>query len=83
MKFTELAVEFQKNSETPAEALSRMKVSCEICSTKGLNLSCNNCKVKTFHEIVMEAFRLDEEYRLNGYHKEITALKDKEEEVKR
>ena len=76
MKFVELAEEFQKNSETPAEALSRMKVSCEICSTKGLNLSCNNCKVKTFHEIVMEAFRQDQEFRLDQERRKISATRE-------
>ena len=66
-KFEIIGSEFQKEAASEREAMYRMKVSCDICSKRGIIIpgGCSSCAIKGTHAMVMEAFRFIREYESN------------------
>ena len=63
-KFEMRGIDFQKEAGSKREAVYRMNISCEICSSRGIILDggCSGCAIRATHGMVMEAFSLHEEY---------------------
>lgn len=55
--FEEVGVDLQRDSVNAAEANRRFERSCELCSTRGIRLKCDNCGISRAHEEIIEFFK--------------------------
>lgn len=61
-KFVQLSKIHQDMAATPKEATEAFAMSCNICCTRGINMTCERCEVKAYHDLVMAVFDDLKEY---------------------
>jgi hypothetical protein len=51
-KFQTIAIQAQQDCSTIGEAVQAFKVSCNICTTRGINFdgSCKACPIRAYHD---------------------------------
>lgn len=52
-KFQNIGVQKQYDSTSKAEANKKYEISCELCSQRGLHIQCNQCAIKTAHDLII------------------------------
>lgn len=55
-KFENIGVERQYESINKAEANRNFRISCNICSCRGMHLDCDHCAIAVAHEATLFAF---------------------------
>lgn len=55
-KFENIGVERQYESISKAEANRNFRISCNICSCRGMHLDCDHCAIAVAHEATLFAF---------------------------
>lgn len=56
IKFEQIGVNLQMESETKEQAQKRFGHSCDLCCYRGIKLECNHCAINTYHRLTMAAF---------------------------
>lgn len=55
IKFEQIGVNLQNESETIKEAQSKFSRSCEICCNRGLHIECERCAIAVAHKLTFAA----------------------------
>lgn len=56
MKFIQRACQLQEDSISKEEARKSFSTSCDICTSRGLSISCLKCPIKRTHQLIMSVF---------------------------
>lgn len=55
-KFENIGAERQYESASKYEADRNFRISCNICCSRGMHLSCDHCAIAVAHELVVATF---------------------------
>lgn len=55
-RFEERGIEIQKDSRSEFDCKRRMQTSCDICSTRGMQIECKRCAIREFHELMLSVY---------------------------
>lgn len=55
IKFEQVGVNLQNESETVKEAQSKFARSCDICCNRGLHIDCDRCFIAASHKLTVAA----------------------------
>lgn len=55
IKFEQIGVNLQNESETIKEAQNKFSRSCDICCNRGLNIKCERCAIAIAHKLTIAA----------------------------
>ena len=62
-KFERVGINLQTNSETINEAIKNFQISCKICCSSGMYISCDRCSISVTHETTVAALQDIELFR--------------------
>ena len=57
IKFEQIGVNMQYDSNTVKEAESKFSRSCDICCHRGLHISCDRCVIAEAHKLTVAAIQ--------------------------
>lgn len=84
MRFIDNGIEAQLDCTSIKECNKAMEISCRICTSRGINIPCDRCRIQTTHDQLVAAFvdleiekKKTREKEMLEYHKEQAKLKEK------